>query len=430
MSTYDITLTDPLRSGFMIQPGGFDGPGGSQSNSSLRLYGRGALEWGEAVDEDLIRLVETFAGSTPPLNPLAGQLWHRISYYWHDSSAGVGSGWWRYDPQTLTWARLNGTGVVATAAPSNPTIGSYYLNATSGMLYRWDTAYKQAAAAWMPRYSSSTNLSGGSPTSPPEHTLRVWDAFGNSGSGQWVSPSTVAVNLLAPTDPQVGTIWYDQTSGKLKVWNGTVWVEILGPSGGTSQVMSTDLDMNGFNIFNVHDTTINGTNVAATNARTVYNYVTAQLAALGTSISGGVSAAYLPLTGGTLTGALTINTGLTVNQSVVVGGGVTSGNLSITGSTALNSCSVTYLSVGSDANMNSHKVTNVATPTASGDAVNKGFLDSTISGLGLSGLSSSNIARTNYGGTPHDGDIRTSAPNNIEIYCNGSWFKVFPAQWA
>jgi len=45
MSTYDITLSDPLKSGFLIQPGGFNGPGGAQSNSSLRLYGRGALEW-------------------------------------------------------------------------------------------------------------------------------------------------------------------------------------------------------------------------------------------------------------------------------------------------------------------------------------------------------------------------------------------------
>lgn len=425
MSTYDITLTDPLKSGFMIQPGGFDGPGGAQSSSSLRLYGRGALEWGEAVDEDLIRLVETFAGATPPLYPLPGQLWHRINYYWHDTSAAAGSGWWRFDPQAKTWSRLNGTGVVSTTAPVNPTIGSYYYNSATSTLYRWDTAYKQAAAAWMPRSFSATNLSAATPANPPEHTLLVWNGNAAAGVGSWVSPLTVTVNLSAPGDPQVGTIWYDQTTGKLKIWNGTVWADILGPASGSgAQAVLTDLDMSTFNILNVHDTTIDGTNANAVNARTVYNYVTQQLSDLQTLLTNSSNSTYLKLTGGTLSGALQINSTLGVT------GTATLANASITGTATVGTISTTNLSVGADANMNTHKITNVANPTVAGDAVNKAFLDATISGLGLSGLNSNNIARTNYGGAAHDGDIRTFAPNIVEIYCSGAWVRVFPAQWA
>ena len=43
MSTYDITPTDPLRDGFLISPGSFDGPGGSRANTTLRLYGEALL---------------------------------------------------------------------------------------------------------------------------------------------------------------------------------------------------------------------------------------------------------------------------------------------------------------------------------------------------------------------------------------------------
>jgi hypothetical protein len=89
MTTYVIDYSDPLKAGFTIQPGSFDGPGGSVSSSSLRLYGRGSLEWGESVDEDLVRLLENFAGATPPLNPTPGQLWYKQKLYWQNTAAAT-----------------------------------------------------------------------------------------------------------------------------------------------------------------------------------------------------------------------------------------------------------------------------------------------------------------------------------------------------
>lgn len=44
-----------------IRPGALNGPGGTNRNSDLRLYGMGALQWGEGVDENIYRLAESFA---------------------------------------------------------------------------------------------------------------------------------------------------------------------------------------------------------------------------------------------------------------------------------------------------------------------------------------------------------------------------------
>ena len=44
-----------------LKPGALNGPGSSQRDSDLRLYGMGALQWGEGMDENVYRLAETFS---------------------------------------------------------------------------------------------------------------------------------------------------------------------------------------------------------------------------------------------------------------------------------------------------------------------------------------------------------------------------------
>lgn len=421
MSTYDITPTDPLKSGFLISPGSFNGPGGTRANSTMRLYGRGALEWGEAVDENLLRLTETFAGSTPPLNPSPGQLWMCIKYYWHDTSAGTHAGWWTYSPDGETWSRLNGTGAVATGAVANPTIGSYYYDSAAGVLYRWDTAYKQAASAHMPRHFSSSNLGGAAPTKSPEHQLLVWNQFTSSSAGEWVTPLTIAAQLTAPTDPQVGMIWYDQTTGKLKVWTGTVWKEILGPTN-SSNVMSGDLDMANHHINNLASGTIASGNTQAVSGGAVYDYITGSNSAL--------SGQFLRLTGGTVTGALTVNGTTTL-------AGLTASSLTVSGSSTLAALSATSLNVSGTTQFNSNRIQHIGTPTATDDAATKGYVDTSISNLGasLGGISSGNVVQV-YGGTgTHKaGDIYVSGSNIYIAIASGStpppstnWKLVYPA---
>lgn len=49
------------------------------ANSSLTIVGRGVVNYGEYVAENDIRLLENFANSTAPFNPLEGQLWYNTS---------------------------------------------------------------------------------------------------------------------------------------------------------------------------------------------------------------------------------------------------------------------------------------------------------------------------------------------------------------
>lgn len=430
MSTYDITLTDPLMSGFTIQPGAFDGPGGSRAHTTLRLYGRGALEWGEAVDEDLVRLAETFAGSTPPLNPIPGQLWMRVRYYWHDTSATPTTGWWFYDPRVgqRAWQRLNGTGTISDSPSSNPTIGSYYVDTTTNILYRWDSAYKQAGAAWLNRNYSASNLSGSAPAQQPEQDLLVWDQFANSGSGRWTTPLTVAAVGSAPQEAQQGTLWYDLTTGKLKIWTGTEWKEILGPTNGGATVATGNVNMQNYSIVNLADGNIVAGNKEAVNGGTVHAYVTNAISGLG-----GV---YLPLTGGTVTGNLTIT-----GTSSHGGTANFSGNVNISGTAAIGTANIASLAVSSSASMNNQRIQSLGNGTAASDAVNKGQLDTAITNLSnsLGGITSNNVSMVWSGsGTYKKGDIYVDTSQAVpQIYIavasgtaappSTNWRLVFPA---
>lgn len=142
---------------FSIQPGALNGPGGAQRNSDLRLYGLGALTWGEGIDENFYRITENFScpqkvtgdynpatgnfdynevsdpilpkdendlgpgkGITIPLN---GQMWFNTTkalFYVYDDSLAGGAG----------WRQLLG-GLASDSAPDDPQTGDLWYD-TSG----------------------------------------------------------------------------------------------------------------------------------------------------------------------------------------------------------------------------------------------------------------------------------------------------------
>ena len=48
----------------------------NNSRSSLILFGKNFANWGTALNENMVHLMEHFADQTPPANPLTGQLWY------------------------------------------------------------------------------------------------------------------------------------------------------------------------------------------------------------------------------------------------------------------------------------------------------------------------------------------------------------------
>jgi len=44
--------------------------------TSLQLFGRGLTEYGEKLQNNLVHILENFADSSQPSNPVVGQLWY------------------------------------------------------------------------------------------------------------------------------------------------------------------------------------------------------------------------------------------------------------------------------------------------------------------------------------------------------------------
>lgn len=92
---YIIKFTDPLKTAnsFAVKPYTFDGhlsPSNPalytnvdtgvyavSANTSLVFLGKGMPDYGEAVQNNLVYLLEHFANSAPPLEPVEGQLWYK-----------------------------------------------------------------------------------------------------------------------------------------------------------------------------------------------------------------------------------------------------------------------------------------------------------------------------------------------------------------
>ena len=97
---YIITNTEGLDE-FAIQPGTLNGPDGVQQNTDLRLPGNGLAIWGEAYNENVYRLLESFAVPEKAASPGVPQ---------DESDLGAGNGinlplegqiWWNKSQKKL-----------------------------------------------------------------------------------------------------------------------------------------------------------------------------------------------------------------------------------------------------------------------------------------------------------------------------------------
>ena len=321
-SVYQIDFSEPLRSSFSIPAGGLNGPGGANANSTLRLYGRGAVEWGEAVDEDLLRLAENFASASPPSVAISGQIWVETQLYYHDKSKPTTAGWYRWNFQTSTWALLNGSGAVGISPPQPAAVGQYYYGTrqfdgeSKTGLWGYYSLGRYEPFNWLPR-SFMEGTGAPSVTTSPEHTIMVRDGTKRAADGTfgaWKSTSATNSSDKPPENPKAGTLWYDITTGKMYVYDGTGWQQILGPGKpGETQVIKNHIDMSGFKIFNLGDATAPGD---ATNKK----YVDAAIIA-------GISNKY-DKTGGPITGSVNISNQLFVGGTASIMGDATfNGNM-------------------------------------------------------------------------------------------------------
>ncbi len=119
-------------------------PGTIVSNAaSIRLTGKGMTNYGKIQQENLLRLLENFAGPTEPEYPTVGQLWY-------DTSISVLKICVSTAPDPIVWEQLNAY-QVSEVEPSNPSLGDIWFKVTgphSGILYVYDGIGRFPEKTW------------------------------------------------------------------------------------------------------------------------------------------------------------------------------------------------------------------------------------------------------------------------------------------
>jgi len=151
-------------------------PRATNNDTSLTLFGKGAPNYGEGLQENLVHILENFCSDTPPALATLGQLWYK-----HDSSELCICTSTLPDEWTVVGIKSSAT------SPVNASIGTLWFDISNGILKYWD------GLAWI-------DVSG--------------------------AQASVNVGSIAPIAPIAGTLWVDTAVGLLNYWSGTAWVPV------------------------------------------------------------------------------------------------------------------------------------------------------------------------------------------------------------
>lgn len=120
------------------------------SKTSLTLIGRNYSNYGQFMVDNLVSLVENFAYTISPSNPLSGQLW------WDTSET-------RLKVYTGTTFKVISSATAATSAPTTTVAGDLWWDTTNDQLYIYNGTSPYDIAGWIlvgPAYSKLNGKSG------------------------------------------------------------------------------------------------------------------------------------------------------------------------------------------------------------------------------------------------------------------------------
>lgn len=135
---YSIKFTDPLKPAVEV----FDNTTNS-TDTSLRFSGRNTTNYGSAVAENFLHLLENFAGATSPASPIEGQLWYNnVDEILYVNDGSGDNGW-----QTASGVRTG------TAIPTTGKLGDIWVDTNNQQIFIY------TGTAWIlvgPLYSSGS----------------------------------------------------------------------------------------------------------------------------------------------------------------------------------------------------------------------------------------------------------------------------------
>jgi hypothetical protein len=115
-----------------------------QITTDLTLIGKNSASYGTSLNENFVKLLENFANTSPPNNPIIGQLWFDLS----QGRLKV------YDGNLF---RVSGGALVSKTIPSTIATGDIWIDSTNQQMYFNDGVANILAG---PIYTSTEGLSG------------------------------------------------------------------------------------------------------------------------------------------------------------------------------------------------------------------------------------------------------------------------------
>lgn len=122
------------------------------TSASIKFPGRGYVNYGEPVNENILWILQNFASGSPPATPTNGQLWY-------DTSTKLIK---VYDSTSLSWASVGGVIRSPTPPISGANVGAFWYDTSKNQLYTW------SGTAWLllGPLGASDNLDPLNPTNP------------------------------------------------------------------------------------------------------------------------------------------------------------------------------------------------------------------------------------------------------------------------
>lgn len=100
------------------------------TSASLTFIGRRRVDYGQVQNQNFLSLLENFAKSSAPTNPITGQLWYDTSQEYLKVFDGS------------TFVKVANT-IVDTVAPSSPSAGQFWFDTAIQKLKMWN------GSAWL-----------------------------------------------------------------------------------------------------------------------------------------------------------------------------------------------------------------------------------------------------------------------------------------
>jgi len=178
------------------------------SSTSLGLPGRNYAGYGQTLDTNFVHLLENFADSTPPSNPLQGQLWYNTNdngLYVCPSDGASASSWISLAVSSSSATTSFGSVSVSGNVTSNNISSINYSNANVGVFNYLDIiANANISNANLSGTSTAANLLTTSITTGGTTTvgsmIGTWTANGNgtantrAGTAVWVTGGNLVIS--------------------------------------------------------------------------------------------------------------------------------------------------------------------------------------------------------------------------------------------